>query len=187
MAESVGTIGGIPLAPNDHLCVFYRGRRECEQLVVPFVRDGLASGHVCYVIASAGNSLGFSSATLGSHLLQLVEPEGFYLTDGEFRPAAPVESLHQWSRSIFEEGGAEFARVATDMSWAGSLVDQAFIDELVRYELTATEWARTYPRVAVCLYDLDVFGGDVVVPIIKAHPKAWMGGSVVENPYYWAP
>jgi hypothetical protein len=194
MTEPV-TIGGIPLAPKDHLCVFFRGRREHDRLIFPFVRDGLQSGHVCYIVVPAGESTGFASAVvddappegLDPNLLQLAEPEGFYLNHGEFQPAALVESLHAWSHSTFDEGGAEFARIAADMSWAAPLVEPAFVDKLIRYEVTATEWARTYPQVVLCLYDLDVFGGDVVIPIIKAHPKVWMSGAVVENPYYVEP
>jgi hypothetical protein len=191
MAEPTFMMGGIPLAPKDHLCVFFRGRREHDRLVFPFVRAGLESGQVCYVVVPAGESAGFAAAVAGEasrksvdpNLLQLAEPEGFYLKDGEFQPGAVVESLHAWSRTTFDERGAEFARVASDMSWAGPLVEPAFVDELIRYEATATEWARTYPQVVVCFYDLDVFGGDVVIPIIKTHTKVWMGGAVVENPY----
>jgi hypothetical protein len=147
------------------------------------------------VVAPTGTSAGFASAMVGESppdgldpaLLQLAEPEGFYLNNGEFQPGALVESLHAWSRSTFEEGGAEFARIAADMSWAGPLVEPAFIDKLIRYEMIATEWARAYPQFVVCLYDLDVFHGDVVIPIIKAHPKVWMSGAVVENPYYVTP
>jgi hypothetical protein len=191
IAEPTFAIGGIPLAPKDHLCVFFRGRREHDRLVFPFVRAGLESGQVCYVVAPAGESAGFASAVVGGapqngvdpNLLQLAEPEGFYLKDGEFQPGALVETLHAWSRTTFDEGGAEFARIAADMSWAGPFVEPAFVDELIRYEAVATEWARTYPQVVVCFYDLDVFGGEVVIPIIKTHTKVWMGGAVVENPY----
>lgn len=34
------------------------------------------------------------------------------------------------------------------------------------------------------MYDLDMFGGDVIVPIVRAHPKVWMNGVVPTNPYY---
>jgi len=34
------------------------------------------------------------------------------------------------------------------------------------------------------MYDLDQFGGEVVVPIINVHPKLWMDGVVLDNPYY---
>jgi hypothetical protein len=38
--------------------------------------------------------------------------------------------------------------------------------------------------VTACLYDLDRFDGDVIVPIVRAHPKVWMNGVVLTNPYY---
>lgn len=41
-----------------------------------------------------------------------------------------------------------------------------------------------FPQVILCFYDLDLFGGDLIIPMIKSHPKVWMAGTLVENPYY---
>ena len=32
-------------------------------------------------------------------------------------------------------------------------------------------------------YDLDRFDGDVIVPVVRAHPKVWMNGVVLTTPY----
>jgi hypothetical protein len=34
------------------------------------------------------------------------------------------------------------------------------------------------------MYDLDHFGGGVVVPMIRAHLRVWLSGLVIENPYH---
>ena len=39
----------------------------------------------------------------------------------------------------------------------------------------------------LCLYDLDRFDGDVLVDILKTHPKVLVGGMVLDNPYYLEP
>ena len=44
-----------------------------------------------------------------------------------------------------------------------------------------------YPQVILCLYDLERFGGGVVVDLLKTHPRILMGGMVIENPYCLTP
>jgi hypothetical protein len=39
----------------------------------------------------------------------------------------------------------------------------------------------------MCLYDLDRFGGQVLVDILKTHPRVLMGGTVLENLHYLEP
>jgi hypothetical protein len=29
-----------------------------------------------------------------------------------------------------------------------------------------------------------MFGGELVVPAIRVHPKVWLAGMMIENPYY---
>ena len=55
---------------------------------------------------------------------------------------------------------------------------------LVAEEVSVTEFVLRYPLICLCLYDLDLFGGDLIIPMIKAHPKAWIEGTLVENPYH---
>ena len=39
----------------------------------------------------------------------------------------------------------------------------------------------------MCLYDLEHYGGEILVDILKTHPKVLMGGTVLENLYYLEP
>jgi hypothetical protein len=29
-----------------------------------------------------------------------------------------------------------------------------------------------------------LFGGNVIIPVINAHPKVWLNGMILENPYF---
>jgi hypothetical protein len=40
------------------------------------------------------------------------------------------------------------------------------------------------PLIRHCLYDLDLFGGNPIIPMIKAHPTAWTEGTLIENPHH---
>ena len=39
----------------------------------------------------------------------------------------------------------------------------------------------------MCLYDLDLFDGQVVVNLLRTHPKLLLCGSLLDNPYYLEP
>jgi hypothetical protein len=41
--------------------------------------------------------------------------------------------------------------------------------------------------VILCLYDLERFGGGIVVDLLKAHSRVLVGGAIVENPYCMTP
>jgi hypothetical protein len=71
------------------------------------------------------------------------------------------------------------------MTW--SLRDLPGVHELAAYESQLNEFMPRYPQVILCLYDIDQFGGGIVVDMIKTHPKILMSSMVVENPFYLTP
>jgi MEDS: MEthanogen/methylotroph, DcmR Sensory domain len=50
-------------------------------------------------------------------------------------------------------------------------VSNGFISDLVSYEARVARWTRAYRQIGVCLYDLDRFGGDVIVSMVNSHAK----------------
>jgi hypothetical protein len=58
------------------------------------------------------------------------------------------------------------------------------------YEARATEirLARTGPvNPVICAYDLNRFGGEFIVDVLRAHPMTLIDGIVHENPYFVPP
>jgi hypothetical protein len=41
--------------------------------------------------------------------------------------------------------------------------------------------------VILCLYDLNAFGGGILVDQLATHPKILLGGMLFENPHYLSP
>ncbi len=39
----------------------------------------------------------------------------------------------------------------------------------------------------MCLYDVERFDGEVIVGVLRTHPKAVLSGTVVDNPFYIRP
>lgn len=191
----VTSVGGMSLASGDHICALYRGQEERDQLITPFFADGLHEGQACVFLAPEREGRAFRDrltmsmpeARRARAELQVKPPEESYLQNGTFDGDSMLDLLYSWSHSTFAKGNSNLARLAADMSWARPLVRPAFTDELIRYEARATRWLRSYPQIGICMYDLDKFGGDMIIPLVKAHPRVWLNGMVVENPYYLGP
>jgi len=58
------------------------------------------------------------------------------------------------------------------------------VENLVTYEFELNDFLKEYPAVIVCLYELGRFSGEMLVEVLKTHPKVILGGIVLENPYY---
>jgi hypothetical protein len=71
------------------------------------------------------------------------------------------------------------------MTWA--VTELIGWDNLSRYESQLNRFVPRYPQVMMCLYDLDSLGGDLLVEILRTHPKVLLGGTVLENLYYLEP
>ena len=189
----VAALGGAPLAVHDHLCAFYRGRAERDRLVLDYLQEGLRAGNTCLYVAAEGDrdavrtALASDDPDVGRGVLEVREPSSTYLRSGTFSPDGMLELIDDWSREVFDRDDCSFARVAGDMGWAAPLVGERFVRSLAHYEARVTRWTRAYPQVAVCLYDLDLFGGDVIIAMIHSHPQVWLHGVVVDNPYFWGP
>jgi len=185
------TINGLPVAAGDHICAFYRGSAEFHDLVVPFLEEGLRAGDKCICITGPTQhgrlvaALGGTPAKRGQ--LQVEGYDTTYLRSGSFTGEHMLEYWAEWGRTTFEAERWPFARGATDMSWAEKMVSEPMLDDFLNYELQATVIARLYPQVALCLYDLDLFGGNVIIPVLKVHPKVLFRGTLLENPYYLVP
>jgi len=194
----VATIGGLPVRTHDHVCVLYRGGDQRDELMAEFLADGVRAGHRCYCISEPDNHQRIAAAVSGRNEraaagaasedpgpLDFVSPGESYVRGEEFASDRMLRFWDDWGTATYERDGVAYARIGADMSWAKPRVDApGFVMDLARYETRFTLWARRYPQVTACLYDLDRFDGDVIVPIVRAHPKVWMNGVVLTNPYY---
>jgi hypothetical protein len=187
------TLGGVELAEHDHLCAFYRGRAERDRLILDHLKEGLRAGDTCLYVTTDGNRAGFRAALADEapdvdlEWLEVREPSSPCLKPGVFSPTGMLELIEDWSRETFAREGCRFARAAADMSWALPHVSKGLIGDLVSYEARVARWTRAYRQVGVSLYDLDRFGGDVIVAMVNSHPKVWFQGVIVENPYFADP
>ena len=192
MTNIVVGASGIDLPVGDHICAFYRGQDERNEILLPFLRQGLDDGDksICVIesmrpdemLAALGEAPG-EGGNPGS--LDLMTPEQTYLRGGRFSMPAMLEYWRSGVESALAESRYRFVRVVGEMPRA--LVEKADLDEFLAYESELNRFAPRYPQAILCLYDLDRFGGKVFLTIMRTHPIVLLNGAVLENPYYLEP
>jgi hypothetical protein len=186
-------IPGVDLAPGDHVCVFYPGLAERNEILIPYLRAGLQAGDKCVcvvdadepddVVAALGPDVDLGRR-LGRRQLEVQRSQDTYLKGGAFSTEGMLEF---WDREVGGAvgGGFSFARAAGEMTWA--LRQLPGVDELIGYESRLNQFLPRYPQVILCFYELDMFSGELLVDVLKTHPKVLLGGMVLDNPYYLEP
>ncbi len=179
---------------NCHLCLIHEGRDEPFDVVLPFLRIGLARGEKCICIvpddASANiakalrsQGIGVEEAIKTGSLALNSEPQA-YLRQGRFDPQ---ETIRFWTRAVQEASAAGFSglRATSEMAWAlGDVPDLAL---LLRYESQLNTFVRSHHVTFLCEYDRRHFAPEVILEVIRTHPLLIYKGRVCENVYYVPP
>ena len=181
------------MAPGDHVCAFYPSMAQRDEILIPYLSEGLEVGDKCVavvdssgpesVLAALGAEVDLAPC-LSRHQLDVQRSEETYLRGGGFSTEAMLDF---WDGTIggAMAGGFGFARAVGEMTWA--LRQLPGVEELVGYESRLNKFLPRYPQVILCLYALDSFSGEVLVDVLKTHPKVLIGGMVLDNPYYLEP
>lgn len=187
-------IPGLDMGPRDHVCAIYMGAAERDAMLMPYLRAGLRSGDKCICVVDgdtdevrAGVSNGVDiDAALHSGQLEILSSPAAYrgIVPGQFRTE---DMIGFWEDTIGRAMSQHFrfARLVGEMSWA--LRDLPSLDELSLYESEFNRYVQRYPQWGLCLYDLERFGGGILVDVLKTHPKVLLGGMVLDNPHYLTP
>ena len=193
MPDSVSMgVDSLTIPPRTHLCAFFRGPAERDQIMFPFVREGLRAGDKCLCVfdaldqhaleSRAGNEIDVAHA---GESLDLMLSTDTYLGREPFSAAGMVDFMQEWTSDALADGTFPFARIAGEMTAAiGNIVGA---DELFIYESELNRFIVEHPQVILCLYDLDQFSGQMFVDILRTHPKVLMGSTILDNIYFIEP
>ncbi|HEV7829467.1 MAG TPA: MEDS domain-containing protein [Pseudonocardiaceae bacterium] len=186
-------IPGLQLTEGDHICAFYRGPGERDEILIPYLRAGLQTGDKCICVVDAVDprqvlaALGSESDVdrwIGDTQLELRASTDAYLRSGRF---CTEEMLAFWENFVGSAvvGRFRFARSVGEMTWA--LRQVPGVEELVGYESELNRFLPRYPQVILCLYDLERFSGEIIIDLLKTHPRVLLGSMVLDNPNYLEP
>lgn len=184
---------GVDLRRGDHICGLYFGKEERDTLLVPFLRTGLRAGEHCICIVDAEDAPQVRTVLsehahgrdLVSSRLEVLTAAESYLRAGRFSSAAMIEFLGDAVTAVMAGGRADVVRAVGDLTWL--LGDLGSREELFAYESEVNRFAPRYPQTLLCLYDLDRFGGGIIVDLLKTHPKLLIGSVLIDNPHCLTP
>ncbi|MET0146008.1 MAG: MEDS domain-containing protein [Ilumatobacteraceae bacterium] len=186
-------IDGLEVEAGEHLCGLYSGARERDALILPFLRAGLRAGDKCICVVDGAEpaelvtTLSADVAASGhstGNQLDVIRSSDIYLRAGVF---SAVEVLASWKAAISEvmyDTRFDLVRAVETWSLREVVPDR---NELLVLESEMNRFLPLFPQVILCLYDLERFGGGIVVDLLKTHPRVLVGGAIVENPYCMTP
>lgn len=177
-----------------HICAFYTGPAGRDEVVVPFLAEGIRAGQktICVleslspaeVLARLDRQVDLGRS-VETGQLELGTPAEAYLRTGTF---SPDDMLSYWQDAVTEARGADgtgMLRAAGEMPSALDHPDGRL--EFFRYEARVTGFAADLPAVFCCLYDLQRFGAEVVIDSLRTHPMVAVDGVLHDNPYFIDP
>jgi hypothetical protein len=181
---------GVTMHVGDHICAFYRGDHDRDAILLPYLKSGIEGGDRCICVLDRSDPddvLASLDATKPApDQLDVRRSEDTYLSGGRFSPDDMLSFWEESAQVAFDAGGAEFLRAAGEMTWA--LRDHPGVELLVAYEAELNRFLPRYPQTILCLYDLEQFtDGEVLIDILRTHPKVLMSGLVIDNPWYVEP
>jgi DcmR-like sensory protein len=116
--------------------------------------------------------------------LDVLTSSDSYLLDGRFDTDAMIGFWYRSIGSALVEGFPR-ARAAGEMTWA--IQKMPGVEELIAYEAKLNKYLPRYPQVILCLYDLDRSSGELLMDVLKTHPRVLIGGRLLDNPFYLEP
>jgi len=193
-AEVAREVLGLQLRVGDHICGFYRKPAERDDILIPFLVEGLKAGDKCTCVVDSCTPDDVL-ASMSEHIevdpyvsdrqLEVLDSYGTYLAGGGFLPERMLKFWEGKARQNPRPEGPLPARNIGDMSWAHR--SQGAVADLIGYESELNRIMSDFPQVNLCLYDLTRCSGDLIMDVLKTHPKALLGGMVIDNPYYLDP
>lgn len=185
-------VSGIEAALGDHICGLYSGASQRDQVLIPFLEAGLASGDKCIcvvdgtdpaeIVATLGTRV--EPGEFGSKQLEVIRSTDMYLRSGTFSADEIISSWKSAMSDVMYDGRFDVVRAVETWSRRDVVPDA---EELLVLESEMNRYLPLYPQLIVCLYDIERFGSGIIVDLLKTHPRMLVGGMLVENPYYLTP
>src|ERR1700694_5795029 len=120
-------IPGLRVDQGDHICAFYQGPAERNDVLMPFLRAGLSAGDKCICIVDVNDLdtvAGDLCADLGDERTQVEQQLDVLTVERACQPAGafgPNVMLEFWDENVnaaLGAGGFSFVRGVGDMTWA---------------------------------------------------------------------
>ncbi len=178
--------GGITAAVGDHIAHFYKGLDQRFSVLGPYFAEGIRRGDQCVFISSpeVADQLCEWLTSSGLNAAEACTTGQLILHPGEGN-SDDMRALVDRIEADSLNAGHPFVRWAGDAGWA--LSGRISVCEMLRWEALYDKCSVGWKILALCQFDLAVFGGDVVMDALRSHPLCVIGQVVVPNPFHVSP
>ena len=171
--------------PGDHICAFYNGGGNyLDDIVVDFVFKGLGAGNkcICFIDTPSSVQARIPADLLSrDNILQFFSEEEGYLPAGYFSTEAFIEGLDATARGVLSDGYERLWLIGDTSVVARNSID---LKAWFATEAQVSELAPRYPQFIMCLYDLDLYDGEMVMYVLRTHTRIFVNALIIQNPYY---
>ncbi|WP_162246866.1 MEDS domain-containing protein [Phycicoccus sp. Root101] len=186
---------GIPgvdqIPPGTHLCALYSGSGERDDLLFPFLSKGLRDGDTCVCYIDGLDHGAVRARTVGEAGVADPQTDRFdvrpasevYLQSGRFSVEHMTSVLSDNLDQVVSEGSG-LLRATGEMPWPGVLLQPHGADDFFEYEAALNDVVDRKPAIFMCMYDLQRFGLEMLVAVLKTHPVVLLDRAVLDNPHF---
>ena len=171
---------------GDHVCAFYNGGGSAlDDIVVDYLSKGLQAGNKCAYLSFADTASSVRDR-IPPELMSREDILQFY-TENQAESGFSVEAGLRALEAIAEEAlsdGYDRLWLIGDANFVARDLPPGSMKTWFTYEAEVIELAPRYPQFIMCLYDLDQWAGELIMSVLKTHPRVFVNGLVLNNPYY---
>ena len=176
---------------GDHLCCLYNTDEELRKVVVPFLKSGVEKHNKIiyltdtYSSEQIRNNLSAEGVAINSYIntgqFRFLTAEVSYLQDETFNPDSMITLLKDETARAVAEGYSAL-QVTGVTSWI--IHNSISPQKLIEYETKLNDFFSESPCIGICQYDLRVFPPDIILNLLRTHPKCIIQTQVYRNTYY---
>lgn len=183
-------IGESKVSLGAHIAFWYRGLDERRETLKSYLSAGLKARQLCLaVLPEAGidefkaSARGAMADGLADGSLRVFPAEEWYFKNKRFHPHRLIASYPDVIRQA-EVDGYKSVRAAGEMPWR--LLVHVSMPALFEYEerLNA-DFFECYPAIGLCLFDMERFGTEWTLGILRTHPMMVANNTAFQNPSYY--
>ena len=173
-----------------HTASLFSSDEEQMSSAVPFLLAGIDAGEKCVYIVDNNSEDAIVDAvmkvrdvqsSLDSGQLTFFDKDETYLRDGRFDVGRMLSSLHEFERNSLSEGYKGLA-ITGEMTW--SCADVPGAESLVEYEARVNSLYPESTARILCQYYEPSFDHEILLDVIRTHPKLIIDGDICTNPYF---
>jgi PAS domain S-box-containing protein len=177
---------------GDHLACIYKNKKEQPSIAIPFLLTGLQKNEKCMYIVDENTKQeiieAFTSAVdmkkYRKGQFEVLAKEEAYLKGGFFSPEKMIELLRQNEAKALTEGYSGL-RVTGEMTWIFSKLPG--VERFIEYEAQLNYFFPGRKCTALCQYNEKKFSPEILLDVIRTHPKIIIYDTVCENLHYLPP